>query len=77
MSDTMVKVDIEKLVPVFLLKIATVTATDSSGAVLTFEEGQDISDPVTVDAAYVTKYSPQAGGYYVMCSNGVGMYSAA
>lgn len=67
-------VDIDKLVPAFILPIASVTEADG-GYVLTFTEDSDISDPITVPAEYVAKYSPKPGGYYIMCTNGVGMYS--
>ncbi|MBZ7441713.1 hypothetical protein FMK91_05725 [Klebsiella grimontii] len=70
------KVDVEKLVPVFLLKISSVEEYAESGkCVLSFEPGQDIKDQIIVSEEYINKYSPNVGGYYIMCSNGVGMYS--
>ena len=66
--------DINKLVPAFILPISSVTETEE-GAVLTFAEGSDVTDPITVPPEFIAKYSPKAGGYYIMCTNGVGMYS--
>lgn len=70
------KVDVEKLVPVYLLKISSIEEYAESGKyVLSFEPGQDITDQIIVSDEYINKYSPKVGGYYIMCSNGVGMYS--
>ncbi|AZR62139.1 hypothetical protein ELE18_07060 [Klebsiella quasipneumoniae] len=70
------KVDVEKLVPVYLLKISSIEEyTESRKYVLSFEPGQDITDQIIVNEEYINRYSPKVGGYYIMCSNGVGMYS--
>lgn len=72
----MEKVDVEKLVPAYLLQIQTVGEALSDGRVpLEFVADADVKDIVYVDAAFIAKYAPAAGGYYVMCTNGVGMYS--
>lgn len=71
----MAKVDIEKINPVFALRIATVGEVKDGQCTLTMESGQDVSDPVVVTEEYIQKYDPQPGGYYIMCENGVGLYS--
>ncbi|CAK1257385.1 unknown function [Klebsiella phage vB_Kpn_K24PH164C1] len=73
----MTKVDFDKITPVFALRIASVGDIVDGQCTLTLESGQDVSDPIVVPAEYVHKYSPEPGGYYIMCTNGVGMYSAA
>lgn len=71
----MAKVDLEKIIPVFALRIATVGEVKDGQCTLTLESGQDVSDPVVVTEEYIQKYDPQPGGYYIMCSNGTGLYS--
>ncbi|HBX8732022.1 TPA: hypothetical protein MII57_13540 [Klebsiella pneumoniae] len=71
----MAKVDLEKMIPVFALRIANVGDVTDGQCTLTIEGGQDVSDPVVVTEEYIQKYNPQPGGYYIMCSNGVGLYS--
>ncbi|MGQ9044990.1 hypothetical protein [Klebsiella pneumoniae] len=71
----MAKVDLEKIIPVFALRIANVGDVTDGQCTLTIEGGQDVSDPVVVTEEYIQKYNPQPGGYYIMCVNGVGLYS--
>lgn len=66
---------VEKITPVFALKIASVGEIVDGQCTLTLESGQEVSDPVVVAEEYVQKYDPQPGGYYIMCENGVGLYS--
>lgn len=63
------------LIPAFIIKIKSVTDVIDGQATITPEPGQEITDPITVTAAFVEKFSPQAGGYYIMCEGGVGLYS--
>lgn len=67
--------NVEKITPVFALKIANVGEIVDGQCTLTLESGQEVSDPVVVSEEYVQKYDPQPGGYYIMCENGIGMYS--
>lgn len=71
----MANVDPEKITPVFALRIASIGEVANGQCTLTLESGQDVSDPVVVTEKYLQKYDPQPGGYYIMCSNGVGLYS--
>ena len=76
MIDDNSKIDVEKLVPAFLLKIADIKpGNEADTYVFTFEPGQAVEDPLIVPAAFYDKYSPKVGGYYIMCTNGVGLYS--
>ena len=43
--------------------------------VITPDNEQEITDPITVTAAFMEKFKPQPGGYYIMCEGGVGLYS--
>lgn len=63
------------LVPAYAIKIKSITNIDGGFAVITPDDEQEITDPITVTAAFVEKFSPQPGGYYIMCVNGVGLYS--
>lgn len=65
----------EKITPVFALKIAGVSAVVDGQCTLTLESGQEVSDPLVVSEAYIHKYNPEPGGYYIMCENGLGLYS--
>lgn len=67
--------NVEKIIPVFALKIASISNITDGQCTLTLESGQEISDPIVVTEEYVKKYAPQIGGYYIMCENGVGLYS--
>ena len=67
--------NVEKITPVFALKIANVGEVTDGQCMLTLESGQDISDPVVVSEEYIQKYAPQPGGYYIMCENGLGLYA--
>lgn len=67
---------VEKITPVFALKIASVGDVTDGQYTLTLESGQEVSDPVVVTEEYVQKYDPQPGGYYIMCENGIGLYSS-
>lgn len=67
--------NVEKITPVFALKIANVGEIVDGQCTLTLESGQEVSDPVVVSEEYVQKYDPQPGGYYIMCENGIGLYS--
>lgn len=66
---------IDKITPVFALRIATVGDVIDGQCMLTLESGQDVSDPVVVTEDYVKKYDPQPGCYYIMCEGGIGLYS--
>ncbi len=63
------------IIPVFAIKIGSITNVINGQVTITPEEGQKIADPITVTAAFVEKYNPQVGGYYIMCEGGLGMYS--
>jgi len=63
------------LIPAYAIKIKSISDVDGGFAVITPDNEQEITDPITVTAAFVEKYNPQPGGYYVMCVNGVGLYS--
>lgn len=63
------------LIPVFAIKIESVTNVVNGLATITPEPGQEITDPITVMAAFMEKFKPQPGGYYIMCEGGVGLYS--
>lgn len=67
--------NVEKITPVFALKIASVGEVTDGQCTLTLESGQEVSDPIVVSEEYVQKYDPQPGGYYIMCENGIGLYS--
>lgn len=67
--------NVEKNTQVFELKIASVGDITDGQCTLTLESGQEVSDPVVVSEEYVQKYDPQPGGYYIMCENGLGLYS--
>ena len=71
----MYKTDFDKITPAFALKIAGVSAVVEGQCTLTLEGGQEVSDPLVVSEEYVKKYDPQPGGYYIMCENGLGLYS--
>ena len=71
----MYKTDFEKITPVFALKIASVGDVTDGQCTLTLESGQDVSDHIVVTEEYAQKYDPQPGGYYIMCENGIGLYS--
>lgn len=73
MSEKMINKNV--LVPACAIKIKSITNIDGGFAVITPDDEQEITDPITVTAAFVEKYKPQPGGYYVMCVNGVGLYS--
>ena len=68
--------NVEKITPVFALKIASVSEVTDGQCTLTLESGQEVSDPVVVSEEYMQKYDPQPGGYYIMCENGIGLYSS-
>lgn len=60
---------------VWALKIATIEGLADGGARITpAEEGYG---SVEVDAAYVAKHQPQAGGYYVVYPDGYKSWSPA
>lgn len=63
------------LIPAYAIIIKSISDVDGGFAVITPDNEQEITDPITVTAAFVEKYNPQPGGYYVMCVNGVGLYS--
>ncbi|MET6621177.1 hypothetical protein WH002_03630 [Klebsiella michiganensis] len=63
------------LVPAYVIRIKAVTDIDGGFAVITPDDEQEITDPITVTAAFVEKYNPLPGGYYIMCVNGVGLYA--
>ena len=69
------EISFEKIIPVFALKIASVGDVTDGQCTLTLESGQEVSDPVVVSEEYMQKYDPQPGGYYIMCENGLGLYS--
>lgn len=58
---------------VHALKIARIGATTNAGTMITpADEG---FDPFTVDAAYMKKHNPEAGGYYVVYADGYESFS--
>lgn len=65
------------LIPAYVIRIKSITADDGGFAVITPDDEQEITNPITVTAAFVEKYNPQPGGYYVMCEGGVGLYSGS
>ena len=67
--------NVEKITPVFALKIASVGDITDGQCTLILESGQEISDPIVVTEEYIQKYDPQPGGYYIMCEGGNGLYS--
>ncbi|UEP19884.1 hypothetical protein [Klebsiella phage vB_Kpn-VAC111] len=67
--------NVEKITPVFELKIASVGDITDGQCALILESGQEISDPIVVTEEYIQKYDPQPGGYYIMCECGNGLYS--
>lgn len=67
--------NVEKITPVFSLKIASVGNVTDGQCTLILESGQEISDPIVVTEEYIQKYDPQPGGYYIMCEGGNGIYS--
>lgn len=67
--------NIEKITPVFALKIASVGDITDGQCTLILESGQEISDHIVVTEEYIQKYDPQPGGYYIMCEGGNGLYS--
>lgn len=69
------EISFEKIIPVFALKIASVGEITDGQCTLTLESCQEVLDPVVVSEEYVQKYDPQPGGYYIMCENGLGLYS--
>ena len=73
MSEKMINKNV--LVPAYAIRIKAVTDIDGGFAVITPDDEQEITDPITVTAAFIEKYNPQPGGYYIMCVNGVGLYA--
>lgn len=67
--------NVEKIIPVFALKIANVGGITDGQCTLILESGQEISDPIVVTEEYIQKYDPKPGGYYIMCEGGIGLYS--
>ena len=67
--------NMEKITPVFALRIANVGDVIDEQCILTICRNQDISDPVVVTKDYIQKYNPKPGGYYIMCEGGIGLYS--
>ncbi len=66
----------EEIVPVYALKIESITETEGGFAVITPKPNQKISDRITVTESFVEKFNPQPGGYYIMCEGGIGLYSS-
>ncbi|HGK4179553.1 TPA: hypothetical protein ACJ2PQ_003695 [Klebsiella pneumoniae] len=62
--------------PVFAIKIKSITAVDGGFATITPEDGQEVTDLISVTEEFVEKHNPQAGGYYIMCEDGMGLYSS-
>jgi hypothetical protein len=61
---------------VHALKIKAIALADGGGnALITPEEGPYA--PFVVDAAYLEKHKPQAGGYYVVYDDGYKSWSPA
>ena len=63
------------LIPAYAVKIRAISDVDGGVAVITPDNEQEITDPITVTAAFMEKFKPQPGGYYIMCEGGVGLYS--
>lgn len=57
------------------LKIGTIAFDGKGGASIT--PADDGYAPFTVDAAYINKHTPQAGGYYVVYDDGYKSFSPA
>ncbi|MCB8880104.1 hypothetical protein ACELLULO517_07645 [Acidisoma cellulosilytica] len=60
---------------VWALKIRDITLHSNGTAIIMPEEGRYTS--FTVDASYVLKHAPQAGGYYVVYDDGYKSWSPA
>lgn len=60
---------------VWALKIAVVDQLEQGGARLVWLDPK--WEPITVDADYVSRHAPQAGGYYVVYADGYKSYSPA
>ncbi|HBX7749471.1 TPA: hypothetical protein MIG23_03310 [Klebsiella pneumoniae] len=63
------------LIPAYAVKIRAISDVDGGFTVITPDNEQEITDPITVTAAFMEKFKPQPGGYYIMCEGGVGLYS--
>lgn len=63
------------IIPVYAIKIAEISSVEGGFAVITPAADQVITDPITVTEAFVNAFSPKVGGLYIMCENGVGLYS--
>ncbi|NCG50533.1 hypothetical protein [Serratia fonticola] len=63
------------LAPVFAIKIKAITPVDGGFAVITPDDGQAVTDLISITADFVEKHHPQPGGYYIMCEGGVSLYS--
>lgn len=67
--------DGNKMKAALIIKIKSVSEVDGGFATITPEENQDISDSITVTASFIEKYTPQPGGFFIMCEGGVALYS--
>lgn len=67
--------DSNVLMPVFALRIKSISKVDGGFATITPDDDQPITDIITVTESFIEKYKPQAGGYYIMCEGGAGLYS--
>lgn len=62
--------------PVFKVKIESVIDNgDSAEVLITPYKGEAIESPFLISRDYFMKYSPKAGGYYLMYADGAGGYS--
>lgn len=65
----------DSITPVYAIKIGSITEPEGGFSVITPSEGNNFSDKVTVTEAFVQKYRPKPGGYYILCEGGIGLYS--
>ena len=61
---------------VWALKIESITGNESDGSAVIVPEDAGYAE-FTVDAAYLRKHNPQAGGYYVVYKDGYKSFSPA
>lgn len=67
--------NIDKITPVFMLKIQSVGEVIDGNCIITLEAGQEVTDPIVVSSDFIDKHNPEPGGYYIMCQCGHGFYS--
>lgn len=65
----------DSITPVYAIKIGSITEPEGGFSVITPADGDEFKDKVTVTEAFVKKYTPTPGGYYILCEGGIGLYS--